>query len=170
MFPDTFQLPPVSPLFITGGFEKVTTVSSKVKSPWKPTKLTSAVMVVVTTGSGMTVVMGTDVLKAAVGRDTVIAPGVGVCAEATPLINKQAMAPSISPANAFKPSRAGERNLFFAKVEKTEVELYIIESPTWTSISFHFRSNFIVATVKIGCPLFIFFKKKTKHPDYDAFF
>jgi hypothetical protein len=32
---DTFQLPPVSPACCTGGFEKVTTVSSKVKSPWK---------------------------------------------------------------------------------------------------------------------------------------
>lgn len=32
-FPDTFQLPPVSPAFATGGFWKVTTVSSKVKSP-----------------------------------------------------------------------------------------------------------------------------------------
>ena len=35
--PDTFQLPPVSPACCTGGLEKVTTVSSKVKSPWKPT-------------------------------------------------------------------------------------------------------------------------------------
>ena len=36
-FPETFQLPPVSPEFCTGGLEKVATVSSKVKSPWKPT-------------------------------------------------------------------------------------------------------------------------------------
>ena|ERR1051325_451680 len=36
--PDTFQLLPVSPEPETGGFWKVTTVSSKVKSPWKPTK------------------------------------------------------------------------------------------------------------------------------------
>ena len=35
--PDTFQLPAVSPAFCIGGFEKLTTVSSKVKSPWKPT-------------------------------------------------------------------------------------------------------------------------------------
>jgi hypothetical protein len=37
MFPDTFQLPLVIPAFCTNGAEKVTTVSSKVKSPWKPT-------------------------------------------------------------------------------------------------------------------------------------
>ena len=36
-FPDTFQLPPVSPACCAGGFAKVTIVSSKVKSPWKPT-------------------------------------------------------------------------------------------------------------------------------------
>ena len=33
--PDTFQLPPVSPACCTGGLAKLTTVSSKVKSPWK---------------------------------------------------------------------------------------------------------------------------------------
>jgi hypothetical protein len=38
-FPDTFQLPPVSPAFDTGGLWKVTTLSSKVKSPWNPTRL-----------------------------------------------------------------------------------------------------------------------------------
>ena len=36
-FPVTFQLPPVSPAFCTGGIGKVRTVSSKLKSPWKPT-------------------------------------------------------------------------------------------------------------------------------------
>ena len=35
--PDTVQLEaPVSPAAATGGLEKVQTVSSKVKSPWKP--------------------------------------------------------------------------------------------------------------------------------------
>ena len=36
MLPETFQLTPVSPAPATGGLEKVQTVSSKVKSPWKP--------------------------------------------------------------------------------------------------------------------------------------
>src|SRR5436190_11662056 len=38
-FPDTFQLPPVSPAFCTGSLWKLTTLSSKLKSPWKPTSL-----------------------------------------------------------------------------------------------------------------------------------
>src|SRR5205823_4235740 len=37
--PDTFQLPAVSPAFCTGWFSKVTTLSSKVMSPWNPTRL-----------------------------------------------------------------------------------------------------------------------------------
>ena len=43
-FPDTFQLPPVSPAFCTGSLWKVTTLSSKVKSPWNPTSLFFASM------------------------------------------------------------------------------------------------------------------------------
>ena len=35
--PVTFQLPVVRPAVRTGGLEKVNTVESKVKSPWKPT-------------------------------------------------------------------------------------------------------------------------------------
>jgi hypothetical protein len=35
MLAETFQLPAVSPACSTVGFEKLTTVSSKVKSPWK---------------------------------------------------------------------------------------------------------------------------------------
>ena len=163
--PVTFQLPEVSPVFTTGGFEKVATVSSKLKSPWNPTNIMAASMVVVTTGSGITVEMGTEVSKLAVGAVTVIAPGVGVCAEATPLMNKEAV---LASASAFKLSRTDERTRFFAKVEKTEVELCIIESPTW--ISFLCGSNFIVATAKIGCTSFIFFKKKTNNPHSDAFF
>ena len=49
--PDTFQLPPVSPAFCTGWFWKVTTLSSKVKSPWKPTSLSSHLIVVVVTSA-----------------------------------------------------------------------------------------------------------------------
>ena len=49
-FPDTFQLVAVSPAADTGGLWKVTTVSSKVKSPWNPTRLSEALIVVVTTG------------------------------------------------------------------------------------------------------------------------
>jgi len=133
-FPETFQLPPVSPEFCTGGLEKVATVSSKVKSPWKPTKFKPGSMVVVVTGSGITVEMGTDVSKVAVGRDTVTAIGVAVgcagAAEATPLISREAVAASASPANAFRPNRADECDRFFAKVEKTGVdELCILDSP-----------------------------------------
>ena len=129
-FPVTFQLPAVSPLFCTGGAEKVATVSSKVKSPWKPTKLKLASMFVAATGSGITVEMGTDVSKVAVGRDTVTGIGVGVCAEATPLISKEAVAASASPASAFRPDPADEGDRFFAQVEKRRVdELCILNSP-----------------------------------------
>ena len=48
--PDTFQLVAVSPVFDTGGFWKVTTVSSKVKSPWNPIRLSEALRVEVVTG------------------------------------------------------------------------------------------------------------------------
>ena len=50
-FPDTFQLPPVSPAFCTGSLWKVTTLSSKVKSPWNPTSLFFASMAVVVTAA-----------------------------------------------------------------------------------------------------------------------
>ena len=46
----TFQLPPVSPAPETGVIWKVATVSSKVKSPWNPTRLSEALMAEVTTG------------------------------------------------------------------------------------------------------------------------
>ena len=49
-FPETFQLPPVSPAAETGGFWKVTTVSSKVKSPWNPIRLSAPLIAVVTIG------------------------------------------------------------------------------------------------------------------------
>ena len=48
--PDTFQLPAVSPALDTGGLWKVTTVSSKVKSPWNPIRLSAALIAEVTTG------------------------------------------------------------------------------------------------------------------------
>ena len=35
--PVTFQFAAVRPALCTGGFEKLTTDESKVKSPWKPT-------------------------------------------------------------------------------------------------------------------------------------
>ena len=50
MFPDTFQLLTESPALETGGFWKVTTVESKVKSPWNPTRLSVSLMAVVATG------------------------------------------------------------------------------------------------------------------------
>ena len=49
-FPDTFQLVAVSPADETGGLWKVTTVSSKVKSPWNPIRLSEALRVEVATG------------------------------------------------------------------------------------------------------------------------
>ena len=50
MFPVTFQLPPVSPAPDAGWLWKVTTVSSKVKSPWKPIKLSAGLIAEVVTG------------------------------------------------------------------------------------------------------------------------
>src|ERR1044071_8207216 len=48
--PDTFQSPEVSPAFDTGDPWKVTTVSSKVKSPWNPIRLSAASIAEVATG------------------------------------------------------------------------------------------------------------------------
>ena len=54
-------------------------------------------MSVVTTGSMITVVMGTELSKVSIGRDTVIGAGVGVvCAEATPLMSKEAVTASVT--------------------------------------------------------------------------
>ena len=50
-FPDTFQLPPVIPAFRTGSPWKVTTLSSKVRSPWNPTSLFFASMAEVLTAA-----------------------------------------------------------------------------------------------------------------------
>src|SRR5436190_18806492 len=49
-FPDTFQLVAVSPATDTGGLWKVTTVWSKVKSPWNPIRLSEGLMAEVMTG------------------------------------------------------------------------------------------------------------------------
>lgn len=49
-FPVTFQLLAVNPAAEMGGDWKVMTVSSKVKSPWNPTRLSAALMFVVVTG------------------------------------------------------------------------------------------------------------------------
>src|SRR5436190_4360786 len=49
-FPDTFQLLAVSPATETWLLWKVTTVSSKVKSPWNPIRPSEALITEVTTG------------------------------------------------------------------------------------------------------------------------
>src|SRR5204863_1849774 len=49
MLPDTFQLLAVSPAPDTGVPWKLTTVSSKVKSPWNPIRLSEELRVEVTT-------------------------------------------------------------------------------------------------------------------------
>jgi uncharacterized pyridoxamine 5'-phosphate oxidase family protein len=78
MFAATVQEggPAVSPAAVTYGAEKVATVSSKTKSPWKPMRLWPPVVVefikVVFTGSMITVETGTEVSKLAVGKETVI--------------------------------------------------------------------------------------------------
>jgi hypothetical protein len=78
MFAETFQLVAVSPAEFVYGDEKVTIAESKVKSPWKPIRLSLLKSVVVVTGSMITVAMGTELSKMSVGRDTVIGDGVGV--------------------------------------------------------------------------------------------
>ena len=78
-FPDTFHWVAVSPAGCTGWLRsKLTTDESKVKSPWKPIKFWLAVMFVVITGSMITVVIGTEVSKVSIGRDTFSGTGVGV--------------------------------------------------------------------------------------------
>src|SRR5450631_1735099 len=66
-FPDTFQLTAVSPAFCTGSLWKVTTLSSKVKSPWNPTSLFAASMAVVVTCA---VKLVTDASTAPLGSET----------------------------------------------------------------------------------------------------
>src|SRR5436190_2142832 len=78
MLPDTFQFVTVRPVPDTGGFWKVITVSSKVMSPWKPTRLSATLMLVVTTGW---VKLVTAVVTVAVGNataETTQGGGVGV--------------------------------------------------------------------------------------------
>ena len=78
MFAETFQLLAVSPAAATNGAEKVTTVESKVKSPWKPTKPKAGSMFVVRNGSMITVALGTELSKVSVGRLTFTCLGVAV--------------------------------------------------------------------------------------------
>src|ERR1044071_8242959 len=66
--PETFQLEAVSPAADTGGFWKVTTVSSKVKSPWNPIRLSEGLMAEVRTGL---VKLVTAVETVATGKETV---------------------------------------------------------------------------------------------------
>jgi hypothetical protein len=101
MFAETFQLPLVSPAFCTNGAMKVTFPESKVKSPWKPTKLRLPSMFAVINGSMIFWAIGTEVGKLSIGSDTGNGVGVGVGvgvvpAEAIPLINKEAVTASMT--------------------------------------------------------------------------
>src|SRR5204863_6564410 len=49
--PETFQLPAVRPALCTGVLSKVTTLSSKIRSPWNATKLLLASISEVVTGA-----------------------------------------------------------------------------------------------------------------------
>ena len=74
-FPLTFQLEEVSPAGTVGVVVvKETTVESKTKSPWNPTRFWAALIWVVLTGLRRIVVLGTEVSMVSIGRDTVI-PG-----------------------------------------------------------------------------------------------
>src|SRR5204863_7862900 len=78
MLPDTFQLLAVSPAPDTGVPWKVTTVSSKVKSPWNPIRLSALSMAEVTTGW---VKLVAEMSMVAIGRETMairVGDGVGV--------------------------------------------------------------------------------------------
>jgi len=77
MFAETFHCGSlVSPALWTIGVAKVHTPASKVKSPWKPTKLRPPVVVlsmsVVVTGAMITVEAGTELSMLTIGRDTTI--------------------------------------------------------------------------------------------------
>ena len=74
-FPLTFQLEAVSPAGTVGVVVvKETTLESKTKSPWNPTRFWAALIWVVLTGLRRIVVLGTEVSIVSIGRDTVI-PG-----------------------------------------------------------------------------------------------
>jgi hypothetical protein len=75
IFAATFQLE-VSPTALAGGEAKVSTLSSKVKSPWKLIRPRLASMFVATTGRRIVVLVLMKGLKFVVGRDTVT-PGTG---------------------------------------------------------------------------------------------
>ena len=72
--PATVQLVAVNPPAATGGAWKVTTVSSKVKSPWNPIKFKLGLMVELVTGRTKVVVL---VSMVEIGRETVIGVAVG---------------------------------------------------------------------------------------------
>ena len=102
----------------------MTTVSSKVKSPWNPTKFRAGSIVVVVTGSGITVLMGTEGSKVTIGNDTVI-EGVGdacngTAAEATALISSEAAAVIIKVARGLNLKHPDDWDLFFTNVERVE--------------------------------------------------
>jgi hypothetical protein len=97
-------------------------------------------MVVVITGSGITVLVGTDGSKVTIGNDTVI-EGVGdacngrVCAEATALISSEAVAVMMKVARGFNLKHPDDWDLFFTDLERVEFNnRYICRVPAWVSM------------------------------------
>ena len=119
---------------------------------------------------------GTLVSRVSIGNDTVTGNGVGVCAEATPLINKEA---PTATANAklvevFRPARARECDRFVAMIEDNrddddDDDVCIIRGLRRCLVNSSRVAILFVATRNIGCICVIFFKKKTKHPNRGAF-
>lgn len=60
---------------------------------------------------------GTLVSSVSIGNDTVTGNGVGVCAEATPLINKKAPTANAMVIDVFRPARTRECDRFVAMIE-----------------------------------------------------
>jgi len=99
-FAETFQLPLVSPAGCTGVLWKVTTVSSNVRSPWKPIRLSAEFMAVVVTWvvkwvtDRSAVIPGSDRVTPTVGGGTLKSPPV---AEDTGSSKKSAKGLTTSP-------------------------------------------------------------------------
>ena len=123
------------------------------------------------TGFGTTVAGGTLVSSVSIGNDTVTGNGVGVCAEATPLINKQAPTANAMLIEVFRPARARECDRFVAMIEdnKDDDDVCIIRGLRRCLVNSSRVAILFVAPRIIGCICVIFFKKKTKHPNHGAF-
>ena len=109
---------------------------------------------------------GTLVSSVSIGNDTVTGNGVGVCAEATPLINKKAPTANAMVIEVFRPARARECDRFVAMIEdnKDNDDLCIIRGLRRCWVKQLSDSNLFRGHAKHRMHLRHFFQKKDETP------